>query len=461
MAKIQSAKLLAIHFLVLVILFSLPLSACGRQPQVTPTRAGLIFVTVTPSPTGMTVTPNPTAAPQPAAANTFTPTLTFTSAAIDTATAVPTSTPTPIPIPTATPTSTATAAPTSTPTPIPTPTVTPTSTPDLPPPAPIARSPKNNERIECEAGQWAKTVRMELEPVADPGGTVSYRIYINSQGSFEPLDNSRPETTYVEITAECGYKYVWTASASDSTGHQSPRSKEYVFFLVRPDTTGPTAPRLISPKNKGFAICDPGDTRQVTFKWEASTDDRSGVEKYDFLLKGKNDGQLIQRDAMQTSLTLAVECKGWWSWAVVAIDGKGNPSAQSETRQLYLGPDILPPNAPRLTSPADNARWACPDRSDTRNVTFQWDAVKDDSGIDRYHFELWTVYASGSPALTRPRENPQATLYTVDGLTCGQTYKWRVAVTDKAGLSSKNWSNWSTFTILPQAIPTREAQKTN
>ena len=124
------------NLLVLLVTFSLPLTACGATPtpDLEATVQAAVSATLAAQPTGALApqpadTPTPTDTPQATATSTPTPTATYTpeptATPMDTSTPEPTATPTPVP-PTATATRTRTPAP---PPDTPTPTRRPTPTP--------------------------------------------------------------------------------------------------------------------------------------------------------------------------------------------------------------------------------------------------------------------------------------------------------------------------------------------
>ena len=110
--------------------------------------------------------------------------------------------------------------------------------------------------------------------------------------------------------------------------------------------------------------------------------------------------------------------------------------APTRTRTPTTPPDTTPPPAPHQVSPSGTL-------SCLSNVTLDWDAVIDLSGIKTYYVKLLKQpgdIAKGSWQTT-------ATSVNATGLECGFNYRWGVMAEDNRG-NDGNWS-WMNFYIQP------------
>jgi hypothetical protein len=101
-------------------------------------------------------------------------------------------------------------------------------------------------------------------------------------------------------------------------------------------------------------------------------------------------------------------------------------------------PDTVGPSAPSLVSPTGNEGVGCAD------VTLDWHAASDPSGIGTYYVKVEQV--TGSPR--SGGWTTTATQHTIPAawLECGQTYRWAVAAEDALG-NMGPWSAWAEFTV--------------
>ena len=106
------------------------------------------------------------------------------------------------------------------------------------------------------------------------------------------------------------------------------------------DTNGP-APFGLGEPGVGATTAD----RQPTFSWSGTTDDKTGVARYDLVIDGV---VAASTDAAgRSARPLIVMADGAHSWKVDAIDGAGQRTS-SETRTITLPVPAAPPLGPSL-----------------------------------------------------------------------------------------------------------------
>ncbi|MCB0211953.1 MAG: hypothetical protein KDJ52_21610 [Anaerolineae bacterium] len=403
------------------------LGACASESKPKPTPITFSFGTITPVSTR-------------AAVSTATATTAPDDISPPTATATALSTATDIPPPTPTFTPTATPSPTVTLTPQPSATLTPTPAPDRDPPSiPQITRPINGERFECETGRDTRVVRLEFSPSSDPSGVARYEVQIQPR-SYKEIEFNVQET-YMVIDATCGKEYSWSVNAMDREGNRSEWSPKNKFSVVLPDQNPPTKPTLVSPPNNDAIICNKGETKTITFEWNAATDADSGLAGYYFYIQqeGQNWSPASELLKIQ-SFTQRVTCGYWYAWVVKSVDNRENTNT-SNLYKLYVGPDIWPPNKPQLDTPSSNQQLSCP--GFYREVQFTWKRLQD--SIDRYYIEIRKVYGQGDTVIVHRKETSDTSI-TLFELECGLVYDWRVVAVDQSE-NVGDWSSWRRLTI--------------
>lgn len=111
-------------------------------------------------------------------------------------------------------------------------------------------------------------------------------------------------------------------------------------------------------------------------------------------------------------------------------------------------PDTIGPSAPRLTSPAMDARLTCPASLGSLTVQLQWGAVTDTSGVVGYQVHVRVIQPGPS---TYPARSVIGTSVEMS-LPCNKTYLWKVRARDGAG-NDGFWSEERTLSVRDTTAP--------
>jgi hypothetical protein len=158
----------------------------------------------------------------------------------------------------------------------------------------------------------------------------------------------------------------------------------------------------------------------------------------------------------ETEVELEVDCDRRYRWRVQAVTDSAS-SDFSDYRRFNTGlqptatptptatPDTEPPPVPDLDSPLNDAGFDCTD-----SVSLQWNEVEDDSGIDRYDWEVFST-TGGRGGSYSYDEGGSATSNSVglSPFSCdpGPTwYRWRVRAVDNEGNES-DYSDFNYFEV--------------
>ena len=207
-------------------------------------------------------------------------------------------------------------------------------------------------------------------------------------------------------------KYYWRIRAYDLAGNQGTFSGQDSFGI---DNTAPNVPNLISPASNAML-----NTANVTFIWNRSTDNLSGILRYTLECATNsvfsNPTDTIVTDTTNT-LTLTDTT---YYWRVKAQDRAGNQSNWSISRSFEI--DTRIPNAPTLISPV-NGIWFT-----TTSIIFSWSQVTFGAKSPvRYILEIITDTLFSRPLI-------DTTSLTCDTFRLSQArYFWRVRAYDLAG----------------------------
>ena len=185
-----------------------------------------------------------------------------------------------------------------------------------------------------------------------------------------------------------------------------------ILTVGSPDSTPPTAFTLVAPADTATV-----GTSSPTFSWNASSDQESGIAKYQLFVDGSLDRDDISGAATSTT-PLTPIADGARTWRIRAVNGDGL-TTDSATRNLTV--DTTPPDPFALLSPADGAIVT------SATPTLSWQASADSgSGLSEYE-----LYVDGS--LNQDGIAPGTTAISPSGPLLDGSHAWRVAAIDGVG----------------------------
>ena len=316
-------------------------------------------------------------------------------------------------------------------------------------------------------GGWVnyQTVRVSFT-LSDPNtdDTLQFNIQFSSYSDFSyllinatvPATATLPNnqtTNYITSVLLPEGTWYWRVNCTDNWGLSSMYSSGPVVgpspgrhFGV--DLTSPTVPVLVSP-------LDNSATNQyvLTFMWNASADNLSGVGEYILRVSTSIDftGVVYTSVTANTYATLTLN-EALWYWSVRAKDNAGNYSLWSTTWSVLV--DTTPPQAI-----ADLVAQKVTTRMDTP-VNLTWTNVSDPSGIKEYR-----IYRSvDNVNFTQIATDTDGSPYLDTTCDFNTLYYYKISVVDNAGnvsdfsnVSSTRtarcsidgfWTDWSTSTVF-------------
>jgi chitodextrinase len=268
------------------------------------------------------------------------------------------------------------------------------------------------------------------------------------EGALNPSDNSIVRITHGDKTPGSGsqvlaavtFKAVATGSAAISVNPSS-----LVFLYNPPDgqnpniftTTGSTGTTLNIQDGSAPTVPTGLNATNTTvnstiLNWTASTDN-VGVDHYD-IYQGTN--KIGSSTTNSFGITGLQNPNTQYSFTVQAFDAAGNGSAQSAALVVTTLPDTTAPTVPTNLQATSIT---------PTSVTLSWTNSTDNVGVKRYE-----VYQDPS---TTAIASPTVTTYTVNGLTPGSPYTFKVKAFDNANNGSAQ-ASLAVTTQADQIAPT-------
>jgi hypothetical protein len=219
---------------------------------------------------------------------------------------------------------------------------------------------------------------------------------------------------------------------------------------IPPDTEGPPAPQLYTPKEKEMRYCPLGAPNDaIEFGWSEVTDP-SGIAYYEIALEALETSPQVYPAFRSETLSYreTLPCPEIYRWRVRAFDGAGNAGDWSEEREFWLRQqeDVAPPPVPETIAPGDPT----PEYAESVNcpVTLRWNPVSDPSGVF-YTVEVEIIYSSDNVRVLSRTDLDRTELTLESSETCQAygNYRWRVSARDGAGNESGNWSPWRYYSV--------------
>lgn len=231
---------------------------------------------------------------------------------------------------------------------------------------------------------------------------------------------------------ERGWTWTWQSGttgshtlhvrATDGNGNVQATPTTHAAIV---DCLGPESFALLGPDDARFHLGCP------TFSWDATSDEPSGLAKYEVRLQPPVGDVRVTDVGLDTSLSLeGDDClnEGTSTWSVWAYDAEGN-STQSETRELHI--DTTGPEPFELLSqaPLDDDAWGCNDRA--IDVTWEVPADRGPGGGAGLAADGFQVYLDAAPIGSRRA----AATFPLTALSDDQ-HTWTVRAFDQLGNST-------------------------
>lgn len=264
----------------------------------------------------------------------------------------------------------------------------------------------------------------------------SYSLEVSKNPDFSSLVLNNNSLTTNEFTIsglEQDTPYYWRVRATNSAG-TSPYSTVWTFRTIKPVLL-PAVPSLLSPSNgaKDLSV-------SPSLQWTSV----SGAKTYRVQISKESNFAILSLDnAAVTSNSLQVnglQDGATYYWRVSATNESGS-SSYSSVWSFQTKLALIPPTAPVLTSPSNNATGLA------TTLKMTWNAVTIATG--------YTLEVSKNPDFsTLVIDNKTLTTneFTVSGLEEDTSYYWRVRASNSAGNSP--YSLVRTFrTVKPITIP--------
>jgi len=276
-----------------------------------------------------------------------------------------------------------------------------------------------------------------------------------------PLADAYPPTSPDVVFPKDGDTILTQKPAFDWTDASDPSGVVYTFQLALDSGFSNLVLNLPGGTQSNYALTQSNAlTRGTTYYWRLLVADTLGNSRtsptYRFTVDAKQS-QYVLRVAKNSSVSPVDEFERFlgpnvteytpqpfeeldvsqpYYWQVVASDPAGNERFSS-IYNLSLS-DNFPPSLPDLEYPAPGATVANP------RVAFDW---SDSTDVNAITYRLQVAVDSGftNLAVDQSTTNSFSTLPSNIALTRGQTYFWRVVVTDSVGNSSN--TPYTTLTI--------------
>lgn len=240
-----------------------------------------------------------------------------------------------------------------------------------------------------------------------------------------------------------GGKYIFTPISCESKNSCVSSARMIADVPVEPvDTEAPLPPSNLSASSIGM--------NSFVLNWDPTTDNLIPQNQIRYDIYGPTSacgtaglcGSTVGVNALSISgLTPGRTYSGTSGtnagFSVQAYDVAGNYSSASPRLSVTMLNDTQAPTAPtNLTSPAKTLN----------SVSLSWSLSTDNVGVSGYN-----VYVDGSSTPTNT-SLISGTLYTVTGLTAGDTYTFKVKAKDAAGNLSASSNTISVTTIANPAL---------
>ncbi|MCL6260786.1 Ig-like domain-containing protein [Aquiflexum sp. TKW24L] len=264
----------------------------------------------------------------------------------------------------------------------------------------------------------------------------TYAVEVSRNSDFSTLVSNSKLLSINEVSIsglQEDVLYYWRVRATNQAG-SSPYSTVWNFRTKKPASL-PAVPTLVSPTNGAKDL-----STSLTLQWNAGV----GAKTYGVQIsKESNFASLFLDNPAVTSTSLQVnnlQAGVTYYWRVSATNESGS-SNYSSVWSFQTKLAVIPPPAPVLTSPSNNATGLA------TTLKLTWNVVTSASG-----YALEVSKNSDFKTLDIDIKTLKTNEFTVSGLQEDTSYFWRVRASNSAGNSPYS-TVWTFRTIKPIPVP--------
>ena len=290
--------------------------------------------------------------------------------------------------------------------------------------------------VTATADQTANTITISWTAPADDGGsaitgyTVTKHYMMNGTAATKDFSAAAspltiPPAGSTDMLPE-GVSFTFTVKAINSVG-SGPASAASNAVTITPDV------ELAPPAAPAGLTATAGDA-QVTLKWTASTD--TSIIGYEYSDDGNAWAAIADSDATTSSHTVTGLTNGTaYTFHLRAVNAAGDGAASTANTVTPMAPIVRPGVVTNLiATPGDT------------QVTLNWTAPTAGGAVNNYYYSM----SDGYGWRVIPNSNATTVMYTVTGLTNGQTYNFIVRAANSAGFGQP--SNEISATPRPDPV---------
>ncbi|MFA8434639.1 MAG: FISUMP domain-containing protein [Marinifilaceae bacterium] len=188
----------------------------------------------------------------------------------------------------------------------------------------------------------------------------------------------------------------------------------------------PSVPSIALPADKAKDVA-----KEITLKWNASTDPEKGDVKYDLYFGTKEeltDEDIKAKDQAKTEYTLFLQGHVTYYWKVIAKDDAGN-NAESKVNSFTT--ENSAPNKAVVSFPEDKAADV------EKTLTFKW-AASTDADRDEMKYFLYLAKQAEFTDADLTGDGLETNEFKVENLEGHTQYFWKVVTKDSEGASSES-----------------------
>jgi uncharacterized protein (TIGR02145 family) len=188
----------------------------------------------------------------------------------------------------------------------------------------------------------------------------------------------------------------------------------------------PSVPSIALPADKAKDVA-----KEITLKWNASTDPEKGDVKYDLYFGTKEeltDEDIKAKDQAKTEYTLFLQGHVTYYWKVIAKDDAGN-TAESKVNSFTT--ENSAPNKAVVSFPEDKAADV------EKTLTFKW-AASTDADRDEMKYFLYLAKQAEFTDADLAGDGLETNEFKVENLEGHTQYFWKVVTKDSEGASSES-----------------------